>query len=234
MRTPKGAFQGIADGFVRWLDRVAEDGLLRMFWRNFTSWFGSRLVRRKLVAGEEIVAECKHSFVLYALPALATLAAVALLFVTPFTPARLAWLPLVVAAGLFTYALIRSLYIARDRFVVTDSRVFRVWGLFSLNEAEMEIVRLLDVTVVRPWWLRPFHAGHMVLENAAQEQGLREIHYIPNPADVARVIHALRREMTGVTSSSGDEEAEPKKNPRRPDHPRTPPPVTGRRRQGVH
>lgn len=233
MWSPRRAVDGLTDGFVRWLDRVAEDGLVRLFWRNFTSWFGHRLVKRKLVAGEEIVAECKHSLILYALPALATLGAVIMLVLTPFTPARVAWLPLATAVGLLGYALIRSLYIARDRFVVTDSRVFRVWGLFSLNEAEMEIVRLLDVTVVRPWWLRPFFSGHMVLENAAQEQGLREIHYIPRPADVARVIHALRREMTGA-SSSGEEESEPKKNPRRPDHPRSPGPATARRRQGVH
>ncbi|PSL06158.1 PH (Pleckstrin Homology) domain-containing protein [Haloactinopolyspora alba] len=233
MPSPLRSLDNLWDGLVRWLDRVGEDGPFKVFWRHFTSWFGHRLVRRKLVAGEEIVAECKHSMVLYVLPALATLGAVLLLAITPFTPARLAWLPLLTALGLLGYALIRSLYIARDRFVVTDSRVFRVWGLFSLNEAEMEIVRLLDVTVVRPWWLRPFRSGHMVLENAAQEQGLREIHYIPHPADVARVIHALRRETTGG-ASSGEEEAPPKKNPRRPDHPRSPGPVTARRRQGVH
>lgn len=232
MWTPRRTIDGLTDGFVRWLDRVAEDGLIRLFWRNFTSWFGHRLVTRKLVAGEEIVAECKHSLILFTLPALAALGGLILLVLTPFISARVAWLPLLMAAGLLGYALIRSLYIARDRFVVTDSRVFRVWGLFSLNEAEMEIVRLLDITVVRPWWLRPFLSGHMVLENAAQEQGVREIHYIPRPADVARVIHALRREATGA-ATPGEEEPKPK-NPRRPDHPRTPRPVTARRRTGVY
>jgi hypothetical protein len=230
MWTPKRAVDGLTDGFVRWLDRVAEDGLVRLFWRNFTSWFGYRLVRRKLVAGEEIVAECKHSVVLFALPMLAAFGGLILVVLTPFIPARLAWLPLATVAGLWGYALIQSLYIARDRFVVTDSRVFRVWGLFSLNEAEMEIVRLLDITVIRPWWLRLFFAGHMVLENAAQEQGLREIHYISRPNDVARVIHALRREASGAAAPA---EEEPKPNPRRPDHPRSPGPVTARRRQGV-
>ncbi|MBB5790654.1 PH domain-containing protein [Jiangella mangrovi] len=232
MWTPKRTVDGLTDGFVRWLDRVAEDGLLRLFWRNFTSWFGHRLVKRKLVAGEEIVAECKHSAILYALPALAALGGILLLIVAPFMEARTAWLPLAAAAGLLGWALIKSLYVARDRFVVTDSRVFRVWGLFSLNEAEMEIVRLLDITVVRPWWLRPFRSGHLVLENAAQEQGVRDIHFIPRPNDVARVIHALRREATGASAPAAEEPK--KKNPRRPDHPRNPGPVSARRRQGVY
>lgn len=232
MWTPRRTADGLTDGFVRWLDRIAEDGLLRLFWRNFTSWFGHRLVKRKLVAGEEIVAECTHSLILYALPALAGLGGLLLLIVAPFLDARTAWLPLVAAAGLLGWGLIKALDTARDRFVVTDSRVFRVWGLFSLHEAEMEIVRLLDITVVRPWWLRPFFSGHLVLENAAQEQGLREIHYIQRPNDVARVIHALRREGTGASAPAAEEPK--KKNPRRPDHPRNPGPASARRRQGVY
>ncbi|TDE00565.1 PH domain-containing protein [Jiangella asiatica] len=232
MWTPRRTVDGLTDGFVRWLDRVAEDGLIRLFWRNFTSWFGHRLVKRKLVAGEEIVAECKHSLVLYALPALAALGGLVLLVATPFIEARIAWLPLAGAVGLLGYTLIKSLYISRDRFVVTDSRVFRVWGLFTLKEAEMEIVRLLDITVERPWWLRPFFSGHLVLENAAQEQGVRDITYIPRPADVARVIHALRREATGASAPAAEEPKKP--NPRRPDHPRSRQAVSARRRYDVY
>lgn len=99
------------------------------------------------------------------------------------------------------------MWVSRDRFVITDSRVFRVWGLFSLHEAEMQIARLLDVTVVRPWWLRPFNSGHLVLENAAQKQGLRDIRYIPDPHDIARAIHAQRRRMDPRTAPRPDEAA---------------------------
>jgi hypothetical protein len=61
---------------------------------------------------------------------------------------------------------------------------------------------VLDITVDRPWWLRPFKSGHLVLENAAQLQGLREIRYVPRPEDLAREIHRLRREGNARADAS--------------------------------
>jgi hypothetical protein len=228
VRTPRDLVDGLTDRFVRWLDRVAEDGLIRLLWWRVKSWFGHRMVARKLVSGERIIVEVVHSAILYVVPVLIGLVGLALaIFMVPFVSANVAWFGIVLSLGLIGYSFGRSLYIARDRFVVTDSRVFRVWGLFSLHEAEMEIVRLLDITVNRPWYLRIFGSGHLVLENAAQQQGLRDITYIPHPHGLARVIHKRRREMAGA----GPKPPEKKKpNPRRPDHPATNRPVTARRR----
>lgn len=228
MRTPRDVLDGLTDRFVRWLDRVAEDGLARLLWWRVKSWFGHRMVARKLVAGEQIIAEVPHSWILHVPPVSLGLVGIFLAVVwVPFVPASIAWFAILIVVSLIGYAFFRTLYVARDRFVVTDSRVFRVWGLFSLREAEMEIVRLLDVTVLRPWYLRPFNSGHLVLENAAQQQGIRDIQYVPRPEGLARVIHKRRREMTGAGPQPP---AKKKPNPRRPDHPATNRPVTARRR----
>ena len=104
-----------------------------------------------------------------------------------------------------------------------------------MHSAEMEIVRVLDITVERPWYLRPFSAGHIILENAAQEQGLRELRVVPDPQIIATAIHRRRREMMGLASGGGDladfgdgGPSAPSPRRRRADHPRSPGPTTAR------
>lgn len=234
MWSPRGWIESLIDRSVRWLDRVAEDGLTRLAWWKVKSWFGTRLVQRKLVVGERVLANVKHSMILHVPYILVLLVGVALAVAwLPQVPARVFLLALIIVVAIIGYAAFKILFIARDRFVVTDSRVFRVWGLFTLNEAEMEIVRVLDITVNRPWYLRPFRSGHIVLENAGQEQGLREIHFITRPEDVSMEIHHRRREMSGLTVAPTQPEEKPASKPRRPDHPRTDRPHTARRRDVI-
>lgn len=227
---PANPFSGLADGFLRWLDRIAEDGLLRMVWRWVTSWFGRGRVTRKLVAGEHVIAMVKHSWIAYVVPWLICLGGLVLAVVwLPRVSVDVAWFPIAVVTGVLSYGFYKMLEVARDRFVITDSRVFRVWGVFSLQEAEMEIVRVLDVTVNRPWYLRLVGSGHLILENAAQAQGLREIHFIPRADDLAVAIHRRRREMMGLTGDE-DSSTEPQQQRRpRSQHLRKPRPVTARR-----
>jgi Bacterial PH domain len=237
MRTPREIATGAYEGSVRWLDRIAEDGLLRMFWWRVKGMFGNRMVARKLIPGERVISHVMHSRLLYIVPAL--IALVGTFFLVRSIPVMIddgTLLPLVLALGILGYAFYRFLKIRRDRFVVTDSRVFRVWGVFTLNEAEMEIVRVLDITVERPWYLRPFAAGNLILENAAQEQGLREVKLIPDPEVIAMSIHRRRREMMGLAGDGdladlGDGgPSAPSPRRRRADHPRSPGPITARRR----
>lgn len=228
MRTPKQVGGSLVDRFIRWLDRIAEDGVLRMMWARVRSWFGARIVARKLVAGEVVIAQVRHSGILFVPAVLVGLLGIFLAVLwLPFVAAEAIFFAVVVVVGLIGFGFFRFMWVARDRFVVTDSRVFRVWGLFTLNEAEMEIVRLLDITVVRPFWLRPFSSGHMVLENAAQKQGIRDIRYVPQPEEIARLIHRRRRDMSGLGPKLGETK---KTSRRRPDHPRSSGPVTARRR----
>ncbi|HEY9378749.1 MAG TPA: PH domain-containing protein [Jiangellaceae bacterium] len=240
MRTPSEILSGAYNSIVRWLDRIAEDGLLRMFWWRIKGMFGHRMVARKLIPGERVISEVMRAPILYVVPGLIALFGLFLLvrWLLPLAFDEVddnAWLPALVVLGILGYAFYQFLKIRRDRFVVTDSRVFRVWGVFTLHEAEMEIVRVLDITVERPWYMRPLATGNVILENAAQEQGLREIRIVQDPELIAMDIHRRRRQMMGL---GGDEESltpprPPSSTPRsrrRPDHPRSPGPITARRR----
>ncbi len=218
------------DAFLRWLDRIAEDGILRLFFRWITAMFGRRMVSRKLIAGEQVLSVALHSWVAYVVPVLIGIAGVVLGIVwLPRVPVSSAGFAFVIVFGILGYSFYKILDVARDRVVITDSRVFRVWGVFSLKEAEMEIVRVLDITVDRPWYLRLVGSGNLVLENAAQEQGLREIHLIPRASERAIAIHRRRRQMMGLANEeeAGTEVVEQRVP--RSQHPRRPRPVTARR-----
>ncbi|MFT4217634.1 MAG: PH domain-containing protein [Micropruina sp.] len=70
-----------------------------------------------------------------------------------------------------------------DRFVVTNLRVFRVHGVFDQRCASMPLARVLDISMQRPFWGQIFGYADFVFENAAQDQGLREIRFVGQPDD---------------------------------------------------
>jgi hypothetical protein len=84
------------------------------------------------------------------------------------------------AGGVAAQALWRILEEYRDRFVVTNQRVFRVHGILSVNRASVPLSRILDITVHKPLIGRLLNYGHFVFESAAQVQGLNEIRYVAN------------------------------------------------------
>lgn len=68
-----------------------------------------------------------------------------------------------------------------DRFVVTNLRVYRVHGVLDQRCASMPLARVLDISMQRPFWGQLFGYADFVFENAAQDQGLREIRFVGNP-----------------------------------------------------
>ena len=131
--------------------------------------------------GEVIVDEVKHHGVVYLLPTLEAGVAVALLAWLPFVDLDLAWFPFLVAFAILAHAGWKTLGHHRDRFVITNMRVFRVHGVLAQHLATMPLSRILDITVVKPLHGRLIGFGHFVFESAAQEQGLRDIRYVGRP-----------------------------------------------------
>lgn len=68
----------------------------------------------------------------------------------------------------------------RDRFVITNQRIFRINGVAGKTRASIPIGRILDITAKTPLPGRFLGYGHFVFESAAQIQGLNEITYVPN------------------------------------------------------
>jgi hypothetical protein len=131
--------------------------------------------------GEVIVDEVRHHWAAYARAVAEALAGLVLLALTPFVPVDLGWVPMLVAFGLLAHGAWLALGQHRDRFVITNMRVFRVHGVLGQNLSTMPLSRILDITVVRPLHGRLLGFGHFCFESAAQEQGIRDIRYVARP-----------------------------------------------------
>lgn len=88
------------------------------------------------------------------------------------------WILLVLGLALGGQALFRLVDEHRDRFVITNMRVFRVHGTFNTQRASVPLGRILDITVKKPLIGRLLNYGHFVFESAAQVQGISEIRYV--------------------------------------------------------
>jgi hypothetical protein len=104
-----------------------------------------------------------------------------MLAATAEVPKDISTVPFVVALALFGHAAWGTAREKRDRFVITNMRVFRLHGVLSQTLATMPLHRILDITVVKPFHGRLLGFGHFVFESAAQEQGLRDIRYVGRP-----------------------------------------------------
>jgi membrane protein YdbS with pleckstrin-like domain len=131
--------------------------------------------------GEVIVDEVRKHWIVHVVSVLELLVAVALLVLFPFIDLDVAWLPFVLAFVILAHAGWRSLGYHMDRFVITNMRVFRVNGVLSQKLATMPLIRILDITVVKPLHGRVLGYGHFVFESAAQEQGLKDIRFVGRP-----------------------------------------------------
>jgi hypothetical protein len=131
--------------------------------------------------GEVIVDVVHHHWVAYTVPLLECGLAVFLLGATSVVPAQLSSVPFVLALLLFAHAAWGTARERKDRFVITNMRVFRVHGVLSQRLATMPLHRILDITVVKPLHGRILGFGHFIFESAAQEQGLRDIRYVGRP-----------------------------------------------------
>nr|WP_179665557.1 PH domain-containing protein [Nocardioides panaciterrulae] len=139
---------------------------------------GRHLLREE---GEVIVDVVHHHWAAYTLPVLESAVAVLLIGATAVVPAALSTVPFVLALALFAHAAWCYAREHKDRFVITNMRVFRVHGVLSRRLATMPLHRILDITVVRPLHGRLLGFGHFVFESAAQDQGLRDIRYVGRP-----------------------------------------------------
>ena len=115
-------------------------------------------------------------------------AAAAVFYLFLVSSVQVGWLLLVVVAVLLGHAGWRSLLHFMDVFVVTNMRVFRVTGVLSSKHATTPLSRILDITVDQPFLGLLLGYGHFTFESAAQEQGLRDIRYVPKPLERDLVI----------------------------------------------
>lgn len=149
-------------------------------------------MRRRLLrdddAREDIVDEVHHHWVVHTVPALEVVLAAGVFWGLLMSSPKIGWLLIVVILVLLAHAAWKSLVRFMDVFVVTNMRVFRVTGVFSSKHATTPLARILDITVDQPFLGLLLGYGHFTFESAAQEQGLRDITFVPKPLDRDLVI----------------------------------------------
>lgn len=159
------------------------------------SWLDPHVDRYILsTAGEQKVVEVKKHWAASAWPAV-RLGIGTVIFVSAFAyTSPIYWLFIIVGGALAGQALWRILEEYRDRFVITNQRVFRVHGVLSVARASVPLLRILDITVKKSFIGRWLNYGHFVFESAAQVQGLSEIRYVK---DIDKREDVLRMVMQG-------------------------------------
>ena len=154
----------------------------------FDPRIGRHLLREE---GEVIVDEVEHHWVVYVVPALEALLGFGLLYLVLIAPVDIAWVPMVLGLAVLAHATWKSLVHHMDRFVITNMRVFRVRGVVTQRLDTMPLRKVLDITVEKPLLGRVLDYGHFVFESAAQEQGLRDIRFVPRPYQRDRAIQSI-------------------------------------------
>jgi hypothetical protein len=139
---------------------------------------GSHLLAEE---GETVIDLVHHHGIVYWRPIAALAGTVALWVLAVVGPIELGWLFILAGLALAAYALYLALRERRDVFVITNMRVFRASGVFTVRIATMPITRILDITVEKPLLGRLLGYGHFTFESAAQAQGLRHIRFIGDP-----------------------------------------------------
>jgi membrane protein YdbS with pleckstrin-like domain len=150
---------------------------------------------------EHIIDEVEKHWVATFYPLLRLVLALLLVVAALFVDPRLAWVFVGAAFGLAGQAIWRICYEHMDRFVITNMRAFRVHGIFAQHRATTPMTRILDITVDQPFIGRIFGYGHFIFESAAQDQGLREIRFVPRPDERDRTIQTVIQ-RAGLRASS--------------------------------
>jgi hypothetical protein len=146
-------------------------------------------------AGEHKVLEVKKHWVASAWPGVRVgIGLIILVSAFAFTGA-VYWVIFFLGLVIGVQGLYRMIEEYRDRFVITDQRVFRVNGVIATARASVPLSRILDITVLKPVVGRWLNYGHFVFESAAQVQGLNKITYV---ADIDQREDVLRMVMPEV------------------------------------
>lgn len=160
--------------------------------------------------GEQVIDLVRKHWVVYVRPALEAVGTLLLWVLAVTGPIQAGWFFILVGVVLLCHAAYLVAQEHRDVFVVTNMRVFRASGVFSVRIATMPMSRILDITVEKPFVGRILGYGHFVFESAAQAQGLRDIRFIGDPdardLTIQRVIQraGLRTPRGPVDQRLGD------------------------------
>ncbi len=160
---------------------------------------GRHLLREE---GEVIVDVVHHHWAAYGVPLLESALAVLMLGLTSVVPVQISTVPFVIALGLFAHAAWGTARERRDRFVITNMRVFRMHGVLSQTLATMPLHRILDITVDQAAARPPARLRPLLLRVRRPGAGAAR-HPLRRPTRRARPRHPARRPAHGPARAAG-------------------------------
>ena len=158
-------------------------------------------------AGEQKVVEVRKHWVASAWPAVRLAIGIVMITNAFAFQGVVYWILLLLGMALGLQALWRILEEYRDRFVITNQRVFRVHGVLAVQRASVPLLRILDITVRKSVIGRWLNYGDFVFESAAQVQGLNIISFVKDidqREDVLRMVMLGELPQTVVTAEEDD------------------------------
>ena len=103
--------------------------------------------------------------------------------------------------------------ISFTKYSLSKDRIFINTGFFNLNEEEILLYRVLDVSLKLSFWQRIFRVGSIIVKSSDQSTPVLEIRNVKNPKEVKEMIYKYSEEMkmarrirVGEIIDVGDEE----------------------------
>lgn len=85
--------------------------------------------------------------------------------------------------------------ISFTKYSLSKDRIFINTGLFNLNEEEILLYRVLDVSLKLSFWQRIFKVGSVIVKSSDQSTPVLEIRNVKKPKEVKELIYKYSEEM---------------------------------------
>lgn len=125
----------------------------------------------------------------------ATVALLLLQTAAPEAAPAVPWLILAAWVLCVTTSLAGHIRRRSTRYVLTNERLRITTGLFSTRTEEMELRRIRDLAVSRPFWLRLLGLGNVELTSADLSTPQVVLRAVPRPDDLQTTIRSHVQEM---------------------------------------
>lgn len=103
--------------------------------------------------------------------------------------------------------------ISFTKYSLSKDRIFIDTGLLNLNEEEILLYRVLDISLKLSFWQRIFRVGSVFVKSSDQNTPVLEIKNVKKPKEVKELIYKYSEEMkkarrirVGEIIDDGDEE----------------------------
>ena len=93
------------------------------------------------------------------------------------------WLIIPIFVAVWKWIRLRS-----RKYEITTERIHVTDGVFSKQTDDMELYRIKDITILEPFFLRLFSAGHIVLQTSDRTTPSMTLEGVPNPRELRDLI----------------------------------------------